>query len=301
MHGRVCWLGFSVLMLTLGPLGAAASAQDTTRPEETPGEVARSAQTGPPVIAPEGLEEESGIRLLPEGSFLTRARGRMVRLNSGAWAFVFNPDEAGAELAPMVLLPCMQLAAMEQIAEASPESALFLLNGQVFVYRGRNFLLPTLHAVVSGAGREGEELGEGASGGMDGEEVSVDDLIEALDEATPRADRLSPTPDPRATPKGLWQEGELVTLRRGRVLRSEEGAWTFAIDNDVDLVESTDAPMTILPCLNLERIEERAQRRSGSLPVVLSGRVFVYGGRNYVMPTMFVEQRSRGAELSSGR
>ncbi len=298
--GVILTFGIVAIAIAAGP----AFAQAAQEPGETTGQGVSQQLQAPPVIEPEGAEEESGVRTLAEGSFLARARGRMVRLGSGAWAFVFNPDAEGEEpLAPMVVLPSMQLAAMEQIVEATSGPTSFMVNGQVFTYRDRNFLLPTLHAVLSEAPPEEEEAPAGAEGeaALGQPDVSVDDLIDALDRATPKVERLTPTPDPRETPKGLRQEGELLTLRRGRVGRSEDGSWTFSIDNDVDSEEATDPPMTILPCLNLERIEERAQRRSGSLPVVLSGRIFVYGGRNYVMPTMFVEQRSRGADLSSGQ
>src|SRR5690606_35550490 len=43
--------------------------------------------------------------LLPEGSFLPRRRGTLVRSDSGEWVYVFHPDAGGEAEQPITLLP----------------------------------------------------------------------------------------------------------------------------------------------------------------------------------------------------
>jgi hypothetical protein len=47
----------------------------------------------------------------------------------------------------MMLLPCTNLSAIESIAERMGEAATFTISGQVIVYKGRNYLLPTTYTV----------------------------------------------------------------------------------------------------------------------------------------------------------
>jgi len=75
---------------------------------------------------------------------MTARRGRVVRSGSGESTFVVDAGTAGAVAeAPMTLLPCTNLSTIESLAERLGESATFTISGQVTVYQGRNFLLPT--------------------------------------------------------------------------------------------------------------------------------------------------------------
>lgn len=82
-------------------------------------------------------------RLLPDGTFLPLRRGRVIRGEAGEWAFHFDTDPDSAAPPPMVLLPCQTLMAIEGYAMGGGESVVLRVSGQVFVYHGRNFLLPT--------------------------------------------------------------------------------------------------------------------------------------------------------------
>src|SRR5690606_38676782 len=53
--------------------------------------------------------------LLPEGSFLPRRRGTLVRSGSGEWVYVFHPDASGEAEQPMTLLPSATLERMEEV------------------------------------------------------------------------------------------------------------------------------------------------------------------------------------------
>lgn len=88
-----------------------------------------------------------GGRLLREGTLLSSRNGRMVRGQGGEWLLVFDASADSVVDPPMVLMPCLNLMAMERVAERGGESVTFSVSGQVFVYRGRNYLLPTMYVV----------------------------------------------------------------------------------------------------------------------------------------------------------
>ncbi len=83
-------------------------------------------------------------KLLLEGTFVFERRGRLARSQlSGEWYFIYDADGHGFADPPMVLLPCMALQHMERIAELRGDSVVFIVSGEVKVYHGRNYLLPT--------------------------------------------------------------------------------------------------------------------------------------------------------------
>jgi hypothetical protein len=94
-----------------------------------------------------GSSPSGASRLLREGSFVASRTGRVTRAASGDWLFTFDGDAKGAGEPPMVLMPCLNLMAMERTLERSGESTNFTVSGQVYVYKGRNHLLPTMFTV----------------------------------------------------------------------------------------------------------------------------------------------------------
>lgn len=88
-----------------------------------------------------------GAKLLREGSFLASRRGRMVRSSEGAWLFVFDSDSSTKAEPPMTMMPCLNLQAMEKLAERGGDALSYTVSGQVFVYKNRNYLLPTLYVI----------------------------------------------------------------------------------------------------------------------------------------------------------
>lgn len=89
----------------------------------------------------------SNGRLLREGSFIANRKGRMIRSSSGDWAMTFDADANGPADAPMILMPCLNLMAMEKIAERASDGLTFSVSGQVFVYKSKNYLLPTMYVI----------------------------------------------------------------------------------------------------------------------------------------------------------
>ncbi len=84
-------------------------------------------------------------KLRREGEFLINRRGRLVASGDATHKmFVFDGDSAAAPEPPMFLLPCRLLENMESLAKDHGDRMVFQLSGQVFVYRGANYLLPTM-------------------------------------------------------------------------------------------------------------------------------------------------------------
>ena len=101
--------------------------------------------------------------------------------------------------------------------------------------------------------------------------------------ATPTAD----TPPP--TTGRLQREGTFLASRRGRVIKTPTGEWQYHFDTGPD--NRTDMPMVLMPCLNLQAIEKLAERGGEALSFTISGQVFVYKGRNHLLPTLYTVNR----------
>lgn len=133
-----------------GTPAPSTSPSSTTPSSTTPSSTAPAsspAATQPSPISSIDPSSPAGTRLLREGTFITNRRGRLTRGASGDLLFTFDADARGKGEAPMSLLPCMNLASMEKVVDRGGDGITFTLSGQVFVYKGRNYVLPTLYQV----------------------------------------------------------------------------------------------------------------------------------------------------------
>ena len=105
-----------------------------------------------------------------------------------------------------------------------------------------------------------------------------------------------------SAPGKLVQEGTLISSRRGKLTRDASasggggggasgGGWQFVFD--ADSTGLADPPMRLLPCLLLEHLEDFARHNGSTAPILLSGQVYVYGGRNFLLPTAYRIPRER--------
>lgn len=97
---------------------------------------------------------------------------------------------------------------------------------------------------------------------------------------------------PRQT---LKREGQFIITRRGRLARPEEGGaapWMFVFASDGDAM--ADPPMLLMPCRQLETMERIVEERGMDVPFIVSGRVYVYHNRNYLLPTLVKLAPDRG-------
>ncbi len=86
--------------------------------------------------------DANNLLLKREGSYAVNKAGRIEKISGGflPYRFVFR-DES---MPDMYLMPCGLLQDMEAIVQRHGDDIDFVLSGQIFVYRGDNYLLPTL-------------------------------------------------------------------------------------------------------------------------------------------------------------
>lgn len=90
----------------------------------------------------------------------------------------------------------------------------------------------------------------------------------------------------------LRREGEYLVNRAGRLTRGLGGAIgggadnvLFAFEADGPDPESAEPPMMVMPCKLLELMEDTVAERGDQLVFMISGRVHMYRGANYLLPT----------------
>lgn len=132
--------------------GAASSGTQSGGSENLAESIMSSLEGGAPARRParapasssgEGVESAA---LLREGEFLNLRRGRIDRSGALSWTFTFENDADAPAIGepPMRLLACRTTERMERIIERLGERTPMTVSGEVFVYEGENYLLPTM-------------------------------------------------------------------------------------------------------------------------------------------------------------
>lgn len=268
--------------------------------------------TLPPAATIEALDQirPGQSPLLREGSRLIHVRGVFRQdEESGTWAFVISRDDPQRPGYRLRVLPNRYLSEIEQVLASSEDSQLiFELSGSVTLYRYRNALLITSPPrVVSdrSAAPGNVDVNEEQPAVEETDEVDgaprlrdAQALMEQMQRDTGDLPRAIQRPadadevgDEVEHRDELLAEGTTILQRRGRIGRDAGGAWKFIFDADASGL--ADPPMILMPCLLLERIERFTRRTDPGTPVLLSGQVYEYEGRNYLMPTRFQIPRER--------
>jgi len=93
-----------------------------------------------------GLDTDQPLaELKEEGQFIIARTGRLIRAADGSHAlFVLDADGASAPEPPMIIHACKLLETMEQTVMKQGDNVPFIITGQVYMYRGANYLLPTI-------------------------------------------------------------------------------------------------------------------------------------------------------------
>ncbi len=246
------------------------------------------------------LEADS---LLREGSRLVQARGRIAHhAESNSWRLVVDPPSEAMPRYVFTVLPSSFLAEVQAVLEVAGNDRQFAfeVGGEVLVDNARNYLLLTHPPRVVAHTDEGE--GDTEANGEDDEPRSRDaaSIMRELERETgPLQRRPGRSGDVESARRSrasedddLMPEGTTLVMRRGSVSRGSTGAWKFVFEADASGL--ADPPMILLPCMTLQRLERHAQTR-GNEPILLSGRVFVYEGRNYLLPTVFQRPYERNS------
>ncbi len=250
---------------------------------------------------------------LPEGTLITGAQGIVVPLTSGGWAFVFDQDTEGKADPPMVLQPSMQTAQMLRLVGAREDTMTLRIAGEVQRYLGRHYLLPyRFDVVASGDGVEQKPADERAAEAEEtltrGGDETADELAARVDRAAEEQRRRSipnaTTPGENATDATpIATEGTLVIDVSGRIERDTSGLWVFTSDNDADSTgqETLEGAVTLVPCLMLQAMERDLSVSSARTRLSISGRVLVFEGANYLLPTLYRLTPDTGGNLTSAQ
>ncbi len=246
------------------------------------------------VVPPSDSTGEGPPPLLREGGILLEVSGRIGR-DERLGVHVFRPDPArtGGVRRAFVLLPSRgleDLARIEALRENRKEDALageFQVTGRVLVYRGRNFLLPESIVPIESPGGEAKDaVAPEASNADDDLAADIEARLESRIGAVPRSLDLSEAPPSEEV---LIRAGTRFVDRRGQVVRDpESGVWRF-----VPAGGGARGGVVLLPCLELQRLEQRSRQREVSAPLLVSGLITGYRGRNYLLPTA-VRQAEEG-------
>jgi len=216
----------------------------------------------PPVMDAPGLSGTDFSlpvkRFYPEGTLLPARQGQVVRARTGDLIFVPTAMGKGPAEPAMVLMGSQKLSQLEAAAAAPGFEGGVTLSGQVFVYRDRHYLLPTVFSVRSaGAGdADGPEAQAAPRAPTHGKQsdTRAEDLIKELESQRGAPRTLGPGGQGAGGGSGDkgWAGGDArgngagdaagpagAAARGGRAVR-------VAFDNDAN--SPAPAPMMLLPC-----------------------------------------------------
>lgn len=301
--------------------------QRTSRP--TPGEaIAPSRAPEVSQVVPNTPADPSAIHLatgsilwtdaqtlMPEGTFLVRRAGEVVRLRTGGLAFLPSATEDGSLEPAIALLPSESYSRLETLLGEEDRSLWVALTGEVFKYRGRNFVLPAVFAMTEApipemAAPEADVPIESAPEADLPEpetapetepenqpatqpDTRIDDLVRELEAQRQERRGIDTTfpeePAASAAPAGPRVEGRMLLGRRARMVRTGAGGWAISIDNDADAGSSElPALLRLHPGSMVEQMERQAERRGDGWSFEISGSLHAHGGSVYIVPRMFV-------------
>ena len=291
---------------------------------------ASTASPSPPTVTRETAAQPNldlgGYRLplLREGSAISRIVGDLTQdPDEKLWLFRPLEAETGGLRREFVLMPSPVLEDLLRTHRLAGAPVQFEMTGRVFMYRGRNFLLPDFAPAIMRfdakagdtptATDSAQAMPSGAdkfvppadgAGAEARENAIVDEIERRLEERAGRAPQSRPSSQntSRASEGGATRNadgtprtdaplanGTRLTLRLGRLSRDPQaGSWRFVPQQNSG---SGDPSLEILPCLLLEKLETTARESDAPPAILISGTVYAYEGRNYLLPTSFRRAR----------
>ena len=266
-----------------------------------------SPQSDPSANASAGAADPRPGRapLIREGAFLVQAVGEMDRDGeSGQW--IFRPrrvDTKSKVDREMFVLPSQGLEDMVRLCDDDRPTCTFELTAEVFVYAGKNYVLPVLSTLLAESTDPSKSTVPSSSPALPNSrpnDVSASQIERALEAKIGTVAR-SGAPTSRSSSGGtgfddgtgpassapqMLREGR-IAMRRGSVVRnSATGGWRLVFDADGS--GKADPSVEILPCQTLERIEKLARMSDGTLTIDVSGHILAYHNRSYLLPSSFV-------------
>lgn len=120
-----------------------------------------------------------------------------------------------------------------------------------------------------------------------GEARPVSEPASADPAVTPAGNTAGSPPAANTTPGSAGSvipEGTTLLNRRARLIRLTGGLLAAAFDGDT--TSPAPAPMPFLRCKMTQKLDEAARSRGEDLNLTVSGRITVYDGRNYLLPSL---------------
>jgi hypothetical protein len=263
--------------------------------------------TPPPtrrVIMPTDVGILRRAPLLREGGFLVKVEGEIKR-DARLGVYIYSPltTATGGIRRELILLPSrglddlVRLESVQSTAKrGNPIEGVYEVSGKVLVFQGRNFLLP--EAIVPLTRIDDSDVADQGSAPESDSEPTIEPAAEVDSEERDYAAEIDSRLEDRigAVPRSLdvleappaetasLRAGTRFIQRRGRVIRDPgSGIWRFVLEGDGRRGDAVS--LDLLPCLELERLIRRTRQAGVGSPVLLSGVVTIFQGRNYLLPT----------------
>lgn len=258
------------------------------------------------------------LPLLREGTTLARVLGDLAQdPDEKLWLFRPIDPETGGLRREFVLLPSPVLEDLVRTVRAAGAPVQFEMTGRIFIYRGRNFLLadfaPTIMRFDTKLG-EAPKPTDAAKTTPSGDDKFVAPPTSSVKDGATKDDavvteierrleeRVGRTPQPHAVDNSATRDasapnksiapitnGSRLSQRLGRIARDpQSGGWRFVPQQTTG---SGDASIEVLPCMLLERLEAAARESDASPAILISGTVYAYEGRSYLLPSSFRRAR----------
>ncbi|MEM0983970.1 MAG: hypothetical protein AAGI17_08475 [Planctomycetota bacterium] len=266
-----------------------------------------------------GLDENRlGVRrptVLAERTFLNRREGWLLKGDAGSFVFVPLTEGRVAGEGVMRLMPSLELERIESSVSTEPGPIPYVLTGQIFVFDGRNHVLPSAGRRSNREGLPGETLPEPSAMPEELNDPDVADIIEqireserrssaALDETERQRFANAPALVPGDEPSdNLIPEGTYLSEQRGRLDRAGDGILSLTLDSDTAAeggssgeVAASEQRLRLLPCRLTETLAGVMEFRRDTPAVLVSGRVYSYNGQNYLLPTLYRLENNFGVD-----
>ena len=227
-------------------------------PRPSPPRQAGRTKPGPP-LAP--------LRAVREGTYLESQTGRLDHTGDGHTAvFTFDGgDGTAARNPPMIVLPNLELDAMEREQATLGGDVTFAVWGSVTEYKGRNYLR------IDRASNAGGEGGASAMQPLPRSAGRVTDLTSGRGAVAPGAPAVR-----------LVRGGTHLVDQTGRLNLTPDGR-TAVFTFETDGKTMRDPPMVLLPNLKLANMEGQQAGLTKDAKFRVSGTVTEYHGRNYLL------------------
>ena len=241
--------------------------------------------------------------LLREGTLLSRALGT-VAFDEGLGCWTFTNEVAADRRSQgfqrtFCLMPSRVLEEFIAHRRSEHPASRFEFSGTVTIYDGTNFLLPSVITPLAPVVDPDPESRPSPAPRSDDARSPENTLRSGTERIADRLelrlrDRVGYLPMSLDLPEvegadhsRLVADGTRIQNRPGTIVRDQNsGTWRFIFG--AQGAGSRDPSLELLPCLQLQAIENLAMRSELSPRIHASGEVTTFNGRNYLMLSRWV-------------